>query len=203
MNEPLAEWNMYGTDMPTILNAFTLYPLYAVTRYGEYWENLQVQLNAPTTSLKTFGRHIRNFWPAREWWSNLQRNDTHDTFVLYRDLREIITSHLVSTQFGFNKHLETELRYTTLDRNHIKWVVDELDAFITYFPENATLISLETLPASHFDLKQNPLNVEKQNSLDKVKYIKNMDWVNENIDAIIKFFEPGWNAKLRSCKQGG
>lgn len=156
------------------------------------WDTLRNTLDNPNSASKIFGSNLYEFPKARAWFRNTIH--THERFVLLRSPREIIWSFALATFFGFRKEKETEDREIEIS-DHLLFQVDRIfQQFLTFYPEDAKIITFESLPEEHFDYSK--INIINQNSLTRrLPYVKNIDEVNRTIDTILNFHRIEWEEK--------
>ncbi len=156
-------------------------------------------LNNPSTVSKVICNGLSYFLPARNWLHNASVNQTHDIFVLVRDLREQMLSYVLSHKFGFFKDTECEPFTVEVLPDDIRLLRVTLDNFLRFLPDNGHIMEFDDLPASHFD--RSNVVLEKQNSLSKMSYISNLDYCEYHIDQIIKYYKDEWDRKISLRKK--
>lgn len=154
------------------------------------------ELNRSDTVSKIFGFHLTSFLPGRKWFFDCDKNSTHDIFVLTRDLREQIFSYLLAPKFGFFEKEKIEPHSIAIDESSFSYCRSNIDSFLRFFPKNATLVTWETLPISHFD--KSKVEIREQNSLENLSFIENLDECEWHIENLIKYYADEWNEKLAS-----
>ena len=152
------------------------------------------RLNNPDTVSKIICNGLFYFLPARTWLESVSVNQTHDIFVLVRDLREQMLSFILSHKFGFFKETECEPFDVEIQSSDIRMLHTTIDNFLRFIPPSGRLISFDKLPSTHFDYKN--IVLEEQQSLSKLSYISNIDYCEFHIEQIIKYYKDEWDRKL-------
>lgn len=153
------------------------------------WEEIKQQMSYPDSAVKFFGTHLYNFFPAQKWF--LEAEQTHEIFVLTRNIREVIWSQLLATKFGFHKVSETPLYETSFSGIDLYNADIAIDSFLRFYPKTGKHITFENLPEQYFDTSK--ITIENQNSLEnKIKYITNASEIDKKIDAILTFRSQQW-----------
>lgn len=210
-NEPFREYRLFNIDYSKLnvsndvkekmyqeshININNIYATYFDSLSKDFISNLINNLNNPNSVSKIFGFHLVNFLPGKKWFLEADQNETHDIFVLTRDLREQMFSYLLAPKFGFFVDDAIPPYETTVNNYEFYNLRTNIDSFLRFFPKNAKLISFENLPESHFDKSKIKLGV--QNSLVNLKYIKNLNECEHHIDKLISYFKDEWNEKINS-----
>lgn len=193
LHEPFDHFTLYGADTN---NAWNFYPRYANKSEQLVWPYIKDQLNDPRAVSKFFGNSLLTFPPARSWFEEADRNETHDIFVAVRDRRETAWSYLLAHKFGWVKGSESESKEVEIEPRFFFFLAYTFDNFLRFFPKNATLIEYETLPASHFD--KSLIEIQDQESAKKRPLIKNREFCEEQIDSIIQCYDREWQSKVAS-----
>jgi hypothetical protein len=170
------------------------YPQYAINLEPEYLNHMFSQLNAEDTACKIISDSLGDFLPARHWFMNADLNNTHDIFVLVRDLREQMLSFLLAMNFGYFKSTEIQPSPVVIHSSAIFQLRRTLDAFLRFFPTNAKLITFESLPDSHFD--RSKILIKNQNSLYNLSQISNLEYCEMQIACLLEYYMDEWNSKI-------
>jgi len=194
-NEPFDRWKLFGLDVvssPLIASYFNNID-------KQYWDAMFDSFNEPNTAVKFFGTSLRFCMPARRWYTQVIKNNSHDIFVCVRDLKEVCLSYIISYNFGYIFEDEIEPKPITIGNEYFSSLLLSVDSFLRFFPEGATLVTYDTLPEEYFDKSQH--DMKKQNSLNKAKYITNYDFCVEQINHIIKYYQEEYDEKMATLKQ--
>lgn len=158
------------------------------------------KIDDPNTVLKIHGPHITRSNIIQEWYKNSLDSKTYDIFVVERpDRLNTFLSLIIAQRFGFNKRDEL-VPFEFLATDHdIEIVKKEITDYLNYYPSYGTIISLENYPLSHFD----PLlmNTDNQESYKKYQYIKNFDWVVEQLQDVLIKFQTEWQDKINRLNE--
>ena len=158
------------------------------------WPNILTQLNDSDTAVKFFGTSLNNFQYARDWFTQVQQNESHEIFILIRNPKDVIWSLLFASRFGWNKTTEKEYKEVTF--NEKDFVVPDLgiDQFLRFYPGYGKVVTFETLPEEFFDYST--VVVQSQDSQKtKMQYVTNPDFVEDKIHKILAFHKHEWYEK--------
>jgi hypothetical protein len=113
---------------------------------------------------------------------------------LLRNPRETLWSLLIALHYGFNE-LDTgsSSKYTEITDGDLFKTDLVLDNFLRFYPTNGTVVTFDILPKEHFDYDLIP--TRKQDSINKMPLITNKDYVESNLDLILKFYQKEWEDK--------
>lgn len=151
-------------------------------------------VNSENACVKLISNSFKNFYPGRIWFQQVQEQESHDIFVIIRDLREQFLSHCLASKFGYFYHQEVEPYEFEIPENHVCSAIENIDTFIRFLPKKAKIINLGNLPDEYFQLES--IKLKPQNSLNKIKYIKNLDRIEELLDYGIKWIKPFYEDSL-------
>lgn len=196
LSEPFDRWALFGRES-------TLDPFHP-GRYNsisdEEWDKTFSVYNDADTAIKFFGSSLYFCLPARRWYQQVLTTQSHDIFVTVRDLPSQMMSLLISYHFGFSTAQEKphELKPIEVQNFYFSWLTSSIDHFIRFFPSYGTLVNYDNMPSSHFD---SSLSISKiQHTLDKSKYITNLDFCQEKINDIIQYYQKEYDEKIASLK---
>ena len=158
------------------------------------------KIDDPNTVLKIHGPHITRSNIIQEWYKTSLDSKTYDIFVVERpDRLNTFLSLIIAQRFGFNKRDEI-VPFEFLATDHdIEIVKKEITDYLNYYPSYGTIINLENYPSSYFD----PLlmNTDNQESYKKYQYIKNFDWVVEQLQNVLATFQTEWQGKINRLNE--
>lgn len=154
------------------------------------------KINYYDSATKILSFELFNFLPARKWWDQVQDTDSHEIFVLIRDLNEQIYSHILAHYFGYFKEQTTNITPINVDLMQIEYIRMFLDSFLRFFPKKGKLITFDTLPEEYFD--KSLIKIENQNSLKNLSYIKNFSSVDIHVNNLIQYYKNEWDEKIKS-----
>ena len=212
-NEPFSEYRLFNIDYSKAnvsrevkekmysdshVKINNLYATYFDSLDKKSIDQLLTNLNDQNSVSKIFGFHLTHFLPGRKWFSEADKNNTHDIFVLIRDLREQMLSYLLAPKFGYFINASIPPYETIINDSDFYSLRTNIDSFLRFFPTNAKLISFENLPDSHFNKTNIKLGI--QNSLDNLKYIKNLNECEDHISKLISYFKDEWEDKVNRIK---
>jgi len=163
-------------------------------RYHD-WKTLVHHMNDSDTATKFFGLHLQYSSEAREWFTEVVDSSTHEIFVLIRNPHEVIWSLILATQFGFAKHEERPLREVEIPFEKIEWIKDTVGYFLKYLPKNSKVVTFETLPEEFFDYSK-VKHVDQHSIQTKKQYVKNLEFVEQEIQYMLNVYENEWKLKL-------
>lgn len=186
---------MYEKEIKKIHN---LYPSYLKKIKKKNTQILFEKLNDKETASKIFGINLTDFLPGRKWFQNADEFQTHEIFVLTRDLKEQMFSFLLAPIFGYNYKNTVEPYDVEIKEDSFYFLRKNIDEFLRFFPKNGKLITFEELPDLFFDKKN--IKIKEQNSLEKLKYIKNLKKCEKHIDDLVLYFKDEWKEKIDSIK---
>jgi hypothetical protein len=158
------------------------------------------KIDNPNTVLKIHGSHITRSNIIQEWYKTSLDFKTYDIFVVERpDRLNTFLSLIIAQHFGFNKRDEiTPFEFLATDHD-IEIVKKEITDYLNYYPSYGTIISLENYPLSHFDPVL--MNTDNQESYKKYQYIKNFDWVVEQLQDVLAKFQIEWQSKINRLNE--
>ena len=154
-------------------------------------DDLFNKLNTPDSACKIFGHGLTYYYPARSWFSMAQQ--THDVFILVRNVREMIISELLAPHFGYTRSSSKEDRPIEIKEQQFALASQIIFGFLRFYPANGRLITFETLPTDYFD--KSLIVTENQYSQSKFDLITNSKEVQDNIQAIMAFHDDEWKEK--------
>lgn len=187
-NEPLMPHNLI-TDYHAITRKNNTAAHLSSFISDEQWTHKFELLNRPESACKIFGTDLDFSKKTESWFLNAQKHNTHDIFVVNRDIIELGLSLFIANMFGWCKSEEktpTDFKidyysYTELEliiKNHIR-----------YYPTVGQPITIDTMPRTHFNIDRNE-NIINQESEKKYALIKNLDQIKVNLKQIADFYQP-------------
>jgi hypothetical protein len=148
------------------------------------WKQAFRDIDDPKAVLKIHGNHIEHSVRVQDWYQSVLANDVYDIFVVERpDWVNCFLSVCIANRFGFNLRNEKDPFEFSIEERELEDIEKEIQAYLKWYPKNSTKITADTMPESHFNNKMR--NSENQNSQDKYKYIKNLDWAKVEIEKIV------------------
>ena len=158
------------------------------------------KIDDPNTVLKIHGPHITRSNIIQEWYKTSLDSKTYDIFVVERpDRLNTFLSLIIAQRFGFNKRDElTPFEFLATDHD-IEIVKTEIKNYFNYYPSYGTVINLENYPSNYFD--SSLMSTDNQESYKKYHYIKNFDWVVEQLQDVLAKFQIEWQDKINSLDE--
>lgn len=153
----------------------------------KYWENLFQKLNSQNTVSKFFGNSLYHCLPARKWWNDVIKNQSHDIFILERNLIEVFLSHIIARQQDTFTYKEIEI--LPFEATNIDFFVVEslLDRHLRFFPNYGTIVTFDTLPKSHFAKEK--INIKDQTTFLEYNKIKNLQETLNTLNEIVSYYQ--------------
>ena len=188
LNEPFDVYSIVGHDFTSFIEARA--------ELGNQidWANVQCQMSNSDSASKFFGTSLALFPPAQNWF--LEAEETHEIFILLRNVRDVIWSLLLANKFGFHKHSEVELCDTVINDRDLFVADNAIDQFLRFYPQTGKIISFDSLPEDYFDYSK--ITHPNQNSQErKLQFITNLDEVERKIDLILDFRSLQWKEKTK------
>ena len=152
------------------------------------WEKLKTSLNSSDTCSKFFGSQVSSDPRAKAWFRGV--SDTHDVFILMRDLNEVCYSFLLAKNFGWGKVTEVEPSEIKITYDDILSLHFEFERFFQMLPIGGQIISFETAPSSHFDFSR--ITLENQHSLEKIPRLANQEAAKNVVSSINRIYGLAW-----------
>lgn len=154
---------------------------------AESWRQLFSKLDDKNSVSKFFGNSLYHCLPARQWWEKIQDNDSHDIFVLTRNLEEVFLSNVIARQI--NTYVKSDVVVPSFVVSKIEFYVMELllDSFLRFMPQKRKMITFETLPTNYFD-KSRISHINQESSKEYCK-ILNYDETVFKIKEIIRYYQ--------------
>lgn len=190
ISEPFSNWEM--VFRPALENRPR------IEQTHEWWSDLVEQMKNPNSATKIMGVHMMTCLYSRDWFTNIIENDTHDVFILVRDLREACQSFLVGCLYGFSKHGELEPKDTQISWWHAQQMLIQVDQFLRFLPSKGKVVTFDTLPDSHFD--RSLCTTVNQHSLLKYESIENLDFTERAIEQVISYYGNDWNNLMKQAE---
>ena len=150
------------------------------------------KIDLPDTKVKIIGHQVARLSRSVEWWSAAQAAQKHEIYVLERDYRTCLHSWLLAEHFGYFKDTERSDRNIIATDYHVKCVKLLLENHCRFYPVRGFRITWDALPATDFS-KYNVTMVD-QDSLYRLKLVKNLDWWQGEIDKLLKELHPSLDA---------
>ncbi len=167
---------------------------YANTYTEEMLKEHFDRLNSENCAIKILSNSFTDFYPGRDWFVETQEKNSHDIFVILRDLKEQMLSHMLASRFGYFHHQEISPYEFDIAESEVYDLVVHIDTFLRFLPKKARIIELGSFPEEYFDVSN--VRLMPQNSLDKLRYVKNLDKIERLIDDGIKWIKPYYDRAL-------
>jgi hypothetical protein len=158
------------------------------------------KIDDANTVLKIHGPHIDRSIIIQDWYTQSLDTKTYDIFVVERpDRLNTFLSLIIAQRFGFNKRDEiVPFEFLATDAD-IEIVRTEIKKYFNYYPSYGTVINLESYPLSHFDPAL--INTDNQESYKKYHYIKNFNWVVQQLQNVLLEVDAEWQSKINSLDE--
>jgi len=153
------------------------------------------KIDDPNTVLKIHGPHIARSSIIEEWYKKSLDSNIYEVFVVERpDRLNTFLSLIIAQRFGYNKRDEILPFEFSANDTDIELVKTEIENYFKYYPHYGSVIDLENYPASYFDSAL--INTPDQESYKKYHYIKNYDWLVEQLQNILTDVDVEWQGKI-------
>lgn len=157
------------------------------------WNLMRDKISGSNAAVKILGFNVEVFTQGHQWYYDALSRETHEVFVVYRDLEEICWSYLIAMRMGFFKKQmeESLLKNETYVITENVFVALELHikSFLRHLPKkNSKLISWERLPQNDFD--KNLVKIQEQNSSNYINLISNFDFCKIRIEELKELYQP-------------
>lgn len=162
----------------------------------EAWQKLQKLMDDKNTITKILALQLSEFDLAKRWFYDIQNKDSHNIFVVYRNLEEICWSYIIAVHNGFYKHTELNLDKFTVHKCTLNILETQILQFLHHLPKNAMLLSWENLPEKYFDKSR--VILSEQFSKNKINKIQNYDMCKYSIDKLIEKYQPRIESEVLS-----
>ena len=192
LNEPIEIFQLANNNDFTFTSTNTLYETRALNQSYD-WCSLREQMSHPDTASKFFGSGLQQFYPARSWFHDIDTANSHDLYVLIRSPIEVIWSFVIALHCGFSLSTETnagDIQITDFDIYKADLMIDN---FLRFYPKNGKLVTFDTLPRENFSYTS--ITMGEQHSIFKKESVINRDYVDKNIELILKFYQREWEDK--------
>jgi hypothetical protein len=158
------------------------------------------KIDDANTVLKIHGPHIDRSIIIQDWYAQSLDTKTYDIFVVERpDRLNTFLSLIIAQRFGFNKRDEiVPFEFLATDAD-IEIVRTEIKKYFNYYPSYGTVINLESYPSSYFDPAL--INTDNQESYKKYHYIKNFNWVVQQLQNVLLEVDAEWQSKINSLDE--
>lgn len=189
LNEPFSANTLIGKQQMGVMDKFQFMLEYPG------WDTLYKEMSQPNTASKFFGSCIHSMPKAKDWFKQIDDDQSHEIFCLIRSPRETILSHVLAMFFGFYKGEEKENAEIEIDDKQLISIHEfSISLFLKYYPKNASTVTFESLPSEHFDL--NKVFISNQHSIERRKHcVSNFDELERKIDLILRYHEKEWYEK--------
>jgi hypothetical protein len=153
------------------------------------------KIDDPNTVLKIHGPHIARSTIIEEWYKNSLDSNTYEVFVVERlDRLNTFLSLIIAQRFGYNKRDEILPFEFSANDTDIELVKTEIENYFKYYPTCGSVINLENYPTNYFDSAL--ITTPDQESYKKYHYIKNYDWIVEQLQTILADVDAEWQGKI-------
>lgn len=179
-------------------NVFSLYQTYIKKVNKEQLNLLFNKLNEFSTVSKVIASDLEHFLPGRKWFYDADHNQTHEIIVLVRNRRDTLYSQLLADYFGYFKNVEVEPYNIIVKEDDFVKLRTSLDNFLRFFPTNYKIYDFYNLPKDLFNI--NAISIQEQVTFKKLKYIKNLEFCEEQIQNLIEYYDELWKEKIKDEK---
>jgi hypothetical protein len=153
------------------------------------------KIDDPNTVLKIHGPHIARSAIIEEWYKKSLDSNIYEVFVVERpDRLNTFLSLIIAQRFGYNKRDEILPFEFSVNDTDIELVKTEIENYFKYYPQCGSVINLESYPLSHFDPAL--INTDNQESYKKYHYIKNFNWVVQQLQNVLSEVDAEWQGKI-------
>lgn len=152
------------------------------------WDKLFLSLSGADTVSKIISNSLYQWMKARLWFRDVEKTQSHNIIVIWRKISDVIISNILADNFGYFKNIEVSPFMFTVQEESIYAYRQQVEYFLQFMPKQAYMVSFEDLPAEYFN--KNLVTISDQKSSNKLRYIKNLDFVLEQIDCIEKTYKP-------------
>jgi len=164
------------------------------------WNALLEKMNTYDTCTKIHAYNMHFYAPGKEWYNQVINSNSHEIFVVERkDRLNMLLSDVLAQEYGYNFNDEIK------NKNNIKATLTIINRiklsvllYLKYFPHSGKVITYETLPDSHFDLKKELENHIDQQSHLKHYRISNLEWCKDELQTVLDFYKNEWDDKILS-----
>jgi len=165
------------------------------------WDLLVEKMSSIDTCTKIHGSNMEFYKPGNKWYNEVLNLRSHEIFVIERkDRLNMLLSDVLAKQYGYSSfHEKKQKNNITATATDIYCAKINVLLYLKYFPHYGKVITYETLPDSHFDLKTELKNHIDQQSHLKYHYITNLEWCkNELQTKVLDFYKKEWDDKILS-----
>jgi hypothetical protein len=155
------------------------------------WQDLKSKMSSNNTAIKFFGAGLHHYYPAQKWFKNVTENDTHEIFVLLRNLEDTLWSHILALKFGHTKNSTQVKPYKfTATEPQMFSANLSIERFLDFYPKGKKIITFNALPLEYFDYSK--ITLKSQKSKDKRFLVTNYEFVNDQIHKILLNHKNRW-----------
>lgn len=160
----------------------------------EQWSKLFESLSGSNTVSKIISNSLYQWMSARMWFKKVEVNGTHNIFVIWRDIKDIILSIILADKYGYFKNVEVDPYPFTVKEESIYAYRQQVEYYVQFMPSSGYIITFEDLPQEYFN--KSTIVISDQESNKKLEYIENLDFVLEQVDCIDRIYKPLIEEKL-------
>ena len=131
------------------------------------WTELQQQMQNENAAVKFFGTSLYHYYPAQKWFKDVLKNNSHEVFILLRNLEDLCWSLVLALEFGFAK-------------SNLKKPIRTFTAPIAYI-ENCSR-----------SIDYSKISMTPQKSQDKRFLVENYNYVEDQIHKILMNKKNRW-----------
>lgn len=155
------------------------------------WTELQQQMQNENAAIKFFGTSLHHYYPAQKWFNDALKNNSHEVFILLRNLKDLCWSLVLALEFGFAKSsLKKPIRTFTAPIAYIENCSRSIDYFLDFYPKEKQIITFQSLPTEFFDYSK--ISMTPQKSQDKRFLVENYNYVEDQIHKILMNKKNRW-----------
>jgi hypothetical protein len=154
------------------------------------WPELEARMSASDTAIKFFGTGLHHYYPAQKWFNSVIEKNTHEIFVLLRNLEDTLWSYILALNFGFDRrdHI-TPFKFAATPE-HLGFANRNIVQFLDFYPKNKKIITFDSLPSEYFDRTR--ITLKPQKSEQKRFLVTNSDYVDDQIQKILLNHKSRW-----------
>ena len=155
------------------------------------WQDLRSKMSESNTAIKFFGTGLHHYYPAQKWFNDVLDKDTHEVFVLLRNLKDTLWSHVLALKFGFTKYSTRVKPYKFAATESQLFSANlSIERFLDFYPKGKKIITFDNLPSEYFDYSK--ITVQSQKSEDKRLLVTNYEFVDDQIHKILLNHKSRW-----------
>lgn len=160
-----------------------------VTIQEKKWNLIKSSMNNPDSVVKVLGFDVENLSQGKKWLEDALKKQTHEVFVVHRDLKEVCWSYLLATRRGFFHNDNASNKPFSLKLIDLVFLEKHIKDYLRHLPQkNAKLISWDRLPKKYFDKSR--VRITEQFSSKHLHLIENFDFCKNKIEEFKEIYQP-------------